>query len=648
MPRGEKDKSKQKATSILVALWTVSALFSLPESVRSQEVTYSVVPTYEEVRWDDAFGLERARLFGARVSLDFGPFFSLQPFYACKDEVEIRDGLIAPVDVSELFDVKAFGADMQVNMGRGSLVPFVRGGGGVLRTDDVEAGRRDRIFLRAGGGVRIGFGGSAGLEVSAERWATRLSAPLIPGAVPIEDFPEDGIVNSTVFGAGLRLPFGGSSAASGVSGILPGIFVEPYVARIDFHDELRLERQHLAGARAGVDLNQNVGLRGYYWRGTDDEFSDWMEISGYGGEAQFLLNSGSGLSPFLVAGAGRIEFKDDFRDLDGLSRTRENHLILGGGAAFGLGDRARIELGARNFLMTEGPDLGDITSPDELVSNWQYSAGVSLTLGARGRTAAERAAELDAEEYRDEVARLAEENRRLRAGEDPAQVAAVAGVDTVTTITIPVPAVGEIILRYGEAYAGRDGVVQGDTTQARLQGELIEAQLREIIREELAQAGIQPGAAPPVAVVVTPAEEDQPLLQDGRIHALVPLVGVQVSSPTQFVLGMRLDLGPISGPIPLTFLPELSLGIGDGKTTVRAAVNGRMGWNLDMGRNLTPYGQIGASITNQRFLSLDLAYGVTFDALQSSSRGPFNLFLEHRGVAFFDDNQILVGVSIPR
>jgi hypothetical protein len=502
-----------------------------------------------------------------------------------------------------------------------------------------------------------------------------------------------------------------------------------------------------------------------------DDFTDWMDLVGYGAEAQFALNTGSGLSPFLVAGVGRIDFEDEYRDLDGEPRTKENHLTLGGGASFWLGNSVRIQLGVRNLLMTVGTELEDVTDPDDLVSNWQYSAGISFSLGARGRTTAQRAADrertrpdaelerarldvelerarldaelerarLDAELERArteaELERLAEENRRLRAGEIPARMerAMIRG-DTVfagRTMVIPVPEVGEIILRYGEAYAVRalqpaegailadtlsarvqrelmearlpemvraivrdemDRVVMagGDTTQARLQRELLEARLpemiraiareeasrtavtvvdtaqaqlrrdlleaqlpemiRQITREELGRADVRPTERPPVRPVVTqPEPRGESFLEDGRLHALIPFTGVQVSSPTQFLLGVRGDLGRIRGPIPLTLLPEISLGLGEGETTVRVAALGRIGWNMGLGHNLTPYVQAGVSVTNRRFLSIiDPAWGVTFDAFASSARGPFNLFLEHRGVAFFRENQLLVGVSLLR
>lgn len=641
--------------SLLLAA-PLAALFLVAAPVESQEVSYSVLPTYEEVRWDDAFGLEDSRLLGARVSLDFGPYFSLQPFYAWKDDVEIRDGLTPPAgsDTPDLFDVKAFGADMQINLARGSLVPFLRGGGGVLRTDDVESGRLERILLRGGAGVRVGFGGSAGLELTAERWGTRLGAPFIPGAVDEDDFPDDGIVSSNVFGAGLRFPFGGATPdGDGVGGILPGVFVEPYAARIDFADELRLARQYVAGGRAGVDLNRNVGLRGYYWRGVDDDFSEWARLEGYGVESQFALSTGPGLSPFLLAGVGRIDFKDDFADLDEVSRNSIDHLTLGGGAAFALGDHTRLELGARNLLTTVGSELEDITDPDELVSNWQFSAGFSVSLGASGRSPAPQPRDRDRERFEAELERLAEENRRLRSGEDPETVEARA--DTLARgprmMTIPVPEVGEVILRYGEAYAPPgEAVASGDTAQARLQRELLEARLpetiREIVREELDRVGVRPGDPLPETVGQVRPRDDS-FLEDARLHSLLPFTGAQPSSPAQFLLGVRGDLGRITGPIPVTLLPELSFGFGN-ESTVRAGLMGRMGWNLGVGYNVRPYGLAGLSLSTERLISLDLGYGASFDVLSGSTNGPFNVFVEHRGTALFSEHQFLVGISLAR
>jgi len=691
------------ALAALAALTAMTALGPLATPAAAQDVSYSVVPSYQEIRWDDAFGLERTRLPGIQASLDFGPFFSLQPFYLWKDGVALRDGLSAGPETADLFDVKAFGADLQVNLGRGSLFPFLRGGGGVLRTDDEVAGERDRVFLRYGAGIGFGLGSSASAEFFAENWSTRLDGPFVPGAVPQADFPDDGIVTSLVLGAGVRIPFGGGyRETQGAFGLLPGIFLEPYAARIDFADELRLGRQYAAGARAGVDFNQNVGLRAFAWRGVDDDISEWMDVEGYGAEAQFALNTGPGLSPFLVVGAGRINFKDDFRDLDDQPRARQDHLTLGGGVSLGLGDRTRIELAARNLLMTVGSELEDVTDPDELVSNWQYSAGLSFTLGARPRSQVTRTAERDQERMRAEIEReraelerertraqaeleaMRRENERLRAGEDPARVErTVVTVDTVRapgttglgrTMTIPVPEVGEIILRFGEAYAvgatatgtglspealaemerritesllARGALTPGDTARARIERELLEARLpemvRRVVREEMDRVGVDRPAAAPRTV---PAEEVT-FLRGRRLEAIRPFTGFQVDSPTQLLLGARADLGLLSEVVPLRLLPEVSFGVGEGDPSLRVAMNTAFEWNFGGSHNVTPYGLAGVGISNRRFLTADLGYGVKFD-VRGESASPLRVFVEHRGVSWFRDNQFLVGLSLSR
>ena len=695
----------------LAVLGPLVVLGPLAAPAAAQNVSYSVVPSYQEIRWDDAFGLERTRLPGVRASLDFGPFFSLQPFYLWKDGVGLRDGVTPGSATAELFDVKAMGADLQVNLGRGSLFPFIRGGGGVLRTEDEAAGERDRVFLRYGAGLGFGLGSSASAEFFAENWSTRLDAPFVPGAVPEADFPDDGIVNSLVLGAGVRIPFGGGYRdAQGVSGLLPGIFLEPYAARIDFADELRLGRQYAAGVRAGVDFNQNVGLRAFAWRGVDDDFSEWMELEGYGAEAQFALNTGPGLSPFLIVGAGRIDFKDDFRDLDDQPRSRQDHLTLGGGIGIGLGDRTRIEFGARNLLMTVGSELEDVTDPDQLVSNWQYSAGLSFTLGAQPRSARVRAAEREQGQARAELEReraelereraraqaeleaMRRENDRLRAGEDPARVErTVVSVDTVSipgvtgmtgtgrTMTIPVPEVGEIILRFGDAYAvgatatgagltqdqlaelerrimeallARGALAPGDTARARMDRELLEARLpemiRRIVREEMERMHGDPMGMDRPGMAARPVTgEDGTFLRGRRLEAIRPFTGFQVDSPTQLLLGARADLGLLSEVVPLRLLPEVAFGLGEDNPSLRVAMNTAFEWNFGGTYNVTPYGLAGVAISNRRFLTADLGYGVKFD-VRGDSASPLRVFVEHRGVSWFRDNQFLVGLSLRR
>jgi hypothetical protein len=628
------------------------ATLVVPFPGMAQDVSYSVVPTYEQVRWDDAWGLEYTRMPGVRVGIDFGPFFSLQPFYAWKDDIGLREGLepTPGAEVADRFDAKLFGAEFQVNLGHWTLAPFAKAGGGVLRTEDEIAGRRDRILLRGGGGVSFALGNRARAEIYGERLAMRLGSPFIPGAIDPDELADDGIVNSLLIGAGVRLPVGGGyRATDGTFGILPGVFLEPYATRIDFDDRLRLRRQYTAGGRAGLDLNQNVGLRGFYWRGVDDDFDDWDDLEGYGAELQFALNTGPGVSPFLLVGAGRVTFKDDFRDLEEMTRDRKDHLTLGGGLAIGLGDHTRVELGARNLLMTVGEEIGDVTSPDQLVSNWQYSAGISVALGARrDRRAPPSTVDRDRAAMDRELAALREENERLRRGEDPAAVP-ISVPDTVPaprTITVPVPEVGEIILRYGPEYA-RAGAETVMVDTVALQPDRLEAMVSEAVRRELQRAGLQPGA------VIRPDPEAVPVqvpppgtyLAGRRLNALVPYTGVQVS-PGELLVGLRADLGEISPAVPIDIIPDVVFGLFDGSPTLMAGVNGRFGWNFGMGRNFFPYVEAGAALSSRKFITANLGYGAEFDV--GSGASTRRIFIQHRGVNAFREHQFLAGMRFAR
>lgn len=623
---------------------------AVPTAARSQNVNYSVLPTFEEIRWDDAFGLENARMPGIRLGIDFGPFFSLQPFYARQKNLEIRDGLVptAGINVADRYDVETFGAEVQVNFGHLALAPFLKGGGGVLRTHDDIAGRRDRILLRGGGGISFALGSRARAEVFGERLTTRLPSPFIPGALGSETFAEDGLVNSLVLGAGVRLPFGGGyRATDGVWGILPGVYLEPYFSRIDFDAKMGLGQQHTAGARAGIDLNQNVGLRAFYWRGVDDEISNWDDLEGMGAELQFALNSGSGISPFLLIGGGRVKFHDAFRDLNALPRDREDHVTLGGGAAFGLGDRTRIELGVRNLLMTAGEELQDVTTPSELVSNWQYSAGFSFALGARPRTASSTAA--GSSSSRDaEFAALRAENERLRRGEAPARVP-VATQDTGTPprmITVPVPEVGEIILRYGAEYARGTDETQV-MANVGLTTEQIEALVRETVRRELERTGTWPGAAFPVQPGAAQMHHPSEGMAGANrtIQALMPYIGAQFS-PGEFLLGLRANLGPISSTLPIDLIPDVTFGLSGGSPTMMVGLNSRFGWNFGEGRYIFPYVEAGVALSSRNFMMVNLGYGAEFDATIGSTTRTF--FVQHRGLNAFREHQFLLGVRLPR
>lgn len=691
---------KRTPVSIPVAAVCLTLSWALP--LQAQETTWSIAPSVEQVRWGEAFGLEPTVTPALRLSVDFGPRFSLQPFGTRSTGVRLRPELGAEGEEGLRLRGETFGADLQITLMSGSFLPFVTLGGGVLRLETppgtgtgsplpgeeggsgAESDRRaDRILLRAGAGTAIPVGERSRVEFFVRRQSARLPEPFVPGAVPEADFPEDGVVTSTVLGGGVRIPLGAAPGPLEADpGIVPGLFVEPFAGRLEFHRDLGLARENLAGIRAGVDLTPSVGARGWLWRGVDEDFSERRPLQGVGGEVQFTLEGGDRLAPFALAGGGQIRFRSGLVDRDGapVASVTQNHLLLGGGVAFRVLDRVAIQASARNLLLSVDEDFGDVSTPDDLRSNWLYSLGVSATVGgdpmareARRRARApepaamalspqteallrEQAEATDDPELRAALLEELERSRQARA------TAIRSGPRE--TITIPVPEVGEIILRFGHGTASVSAdEATGLTPEqfAALERRLLESLAREgvgtelpdlvrrTVRQELQALGLAPPG--PVAAPARPVPALSPAdpTPGRRLEALELLTGGQVTEPSQFLLGLRANLGIVSEVVPLELVPELAFGVGEGDPSLLLGFNTRFGYTLNRPRHVEPYLMGGLALTNRRFMTVNVGYGVRFDLGEDPANPPFpRIFVEHQGIGLFSESRLLVGIILPR
>ncbi|HEX6369625.1 MAG TPA: hypothetical protein VF006_11965 [Longimicrobium sp.] len=459
----------------------------------------------------------------------------------------------------------------------------------------------------------------------------------------------------------------------------PTVPMEFFVGRQEFAAELRVQDQDIAGVRLGLDLADYAGIRGFYWRGLNEDHNGVAPIQSYGAEAQLNLNSGRGITPFLVAGVGRVDFMDGFQDVDGSQPEDKDAAILGGGARLELG-RVGVMAAARSYLFQAGDSLSD-----DLRSNLQLTAGLTFRLGSAGRRRAPAVSQTVVRETPDTVyvARDGTVQRTERRSED----------DPQTFVTIPIPREGEIYLRYGPVDSstvnrrpdvGAGAVTAGQMETLRRQvladlepllRSLMAAErtaLRELVRDELQRigaAGLTPEAEQRLlenlearvalrvqeSVVRTdaagrPARPGfSPRLREWRAYT-----GGNLDRPRQFLLGGRVDLGPLDPRNPsLRVMPELAVGGGQGGVSVLLAGN----LQLDLssfqlgGAPLQPYvyGGLGFLVLTdpnpgraEREAVLNLGYGVNFP-VPGRDGGP-RLFLEHQGIDFFDLNRLLIGI----
>jgi outer membrane protein OmpA-like peptidoglycan-associated protein len=302
------------------------------------------------------------------------------------------------------------------------------------------------------------------------------------------------------------------------------VLVGGFLGRLDLRGAGETD---LLGGRAGVGFGELVQLTGFYWRGFDRSEEAVTADHAWGGELQFNLNAGFGVTPFVVGGVARV-------NQDG--SAAQTAAVAGAGLVFPLGP-VLLHVGARDYMFGV-TGMRDSESPEDVTHNWLYGAGVTFAVGRRrgarvavvpapappagveAERAALRAATAELEALRDSI-------RATRAaGVDvPPDMLARAGVDQPGTrnyhstqqIAIPIPTEGSITLRYGPETAAAPVVItpQGTVSSAVVPG------------------SVSPGTAPPAApaaAVPPPLPPAGARLDDPATQAwLQQLVAAQVA-----------------------------------------------------------------------------------------------------------------------
>ena len=579
------------------AMLGAAATFA-PLPAHAQGLRYTLTPTASKVEWDNPLGLEDTYLYGGRLGLVFGRFVELQGHYLTNQgsttrlaDLSDRLGVGNPPPDSRLA-VRKYGADIVLNFGAGAITPFARGGGSVIRFEPDNAGRSNVVALSYGGGLRFGDPSRISLNLFADQLLFRVDrARLLPGGTggsPAEpDAEADEIRRNFAYGAGLTLPLGGGTSyedAPAFSLANLSVPVEVFGGVVEFDDALGRDRQRLAGARAGLDFGPYVGLRGFYWRGVNEDLDDTERVQSYGGEAQFNLGAGSGFSPFLLAGAGRLDYMRGYQTTGADSGASlamppdRDYLILGGGVRVPLGDRLHLQVAARDMLFAgAGSDLQNVSDPDELRHNWQYSAGIGFQLGGRtpvGRSARGRDGRVDTVFVRGPARAPrtvdAEERRRMREARDerPRRMERVVEMDTIVvsargdtlrgaqadsamrerrmragagyqsgrTMEVVVPTEGEINIRYGPQRDSSMRPMAGTPMSDEASVAAMREAMRAVIREEMSRSMMLQQSMQPQP----PARAGAPVPAPAMNFALADSLERRIMARVEDVVRMRM------------------------------------------------------------------------------------------------------------
>lgn len=565
----------------------IVSLVGVSRPVASQGITYTLAPTAASLQWDRDLGLRNHSLYGAQASLDFERLISLQGYYLTNDRIKSAvdklglTGNLATQLTNQELNVRSFGANVIWKFWKGGIAPFVKTGGGIVELRP-DSGRTTRqIALNAGGGVRFGADAPVHLDLYAEDMMLRMDryALFNQGTNVIPADPDvNRLRHNFVFGASLGIPLGlntddkSREDAERVQWGLTGasFTLEPFAGRLSFDDKLgadsgavALRDQELVGLRAGIDVGRYVGLRAFYWRGTDDKFKKVQSLQSWGGELQFRLNSSPGLTPYLLAGAAQLDFDD--KDTTATAQISDDKLslLLGAGVALPIGERFAVNFTARDYLFGQGNGADSVSKPSDLRNNWMFTLGLRVSVAGRSGT---RAAERVATREQSQGARARADSLKMVAMRDSLDRGLASGttslrdslmiidgrvmrVDSATLerlrkeartdsakrgtattqgfITIPVPTVGEFYVRYGAPQGMTTSFPSLQADSARLSGmnpvereaylnRIVDSLVTVRVNERTATLAraqsqpaqpVQPQAAPAVAptVVTVPA-----------------------------------------------------------------------------------------------------------------------------------------------
>ncbi|MEC5165933.1 hypothetical protein RCH18_001667 [Flavobacterium sp. PL11] len=399
------------------------ALFGSNVQAQMKDVTVTLQPTASYNWFDKNTAIEDGVMYGGRVGFGFGEAIELRGVYEKSADLKNTvDGFnVFSNDFVNNFnsrsvDVERIGGEFKANIPtRGTFVPYVTLGAGVqkLKVDVAAVNtpsnelKSEQIYLGVGLGTQIKLGNRLFLNLEAKNTIFNMNPASVLYQVgqnqsDIENWLNDNdntrMYNWSVL-AGLQLYLGGRSPEemspldrayrNKFSGGLGGfkLIFEPSGSYLDFDNSTNLADTYFLGGKVGFDLNNYVGIRGYYYQATKDEqiSFDFDDMAMYGGDFIAKLNVSRGLVPYISVGGGYLNVnQNSYTGKDGLTGAASGYFAKGGlGLNVPLGRNLEL-FGDANLLYTSGrnsDDLQNIISPDELKKHTMYTVGVRFQLG---------------------------------------------------------------------------------------------------------------------------------------------------------------------------------------------------------------------------------------------------------------------------
>lgn len=408
-------------------IFTICTFAFLGANVQAQmkDVTVTLQPTASYNWFDKNTAIEDGVMYGGRVGFGFGEAIELRGIYERSADLKNTvDGFNVFSDDfvnnfnSRSVDIERIGGEFKANIPtRGTFVPYITLGAGVqkLKVDIAAANapsneqKSEQIYVGLGLGTQIKLGTRLFLNLEAKNTVFNMNPASVlfqdgQDQSDIEDWLNDNN-NSRMYNwsvlAGLQLYLGGRAPEelsaldrayrNKFSGGLGGfkLIFEPSGAYVNFDNASNLRDSYFLGGKVGFDLNNYIGIRGYFYQATQNEkiSFDFDDVAMYGGDFIAKLNVSRGLVPYISVGGGYLNVnQNSYTGRDGLTAAASGYFAKGGlGLNVPLGRNLEV-FGDANLMFTsgrDGDDLQNTISPDELRQHAMYSVGLRIQLGKK-------------------------------------------------------------------------------------------------------------------------------------------------------------------------------------------------------------------------------------------------------------------------
>lgn len=407
----------------LVAGGLMGLLFLSSANAQVEGVNFTLSPNVSYNWWNQNIALKNSPFYGLRLGVGFGPYVELRGTFEksvnLKNALEQRNWNIDQNVLDKLdgmdIDITRVGGELKFNIlgSNYAISPYLTAGGGVQLlnynpfdniANAVEDAKKTekQLYLSAGAGVRFNL--SQRVALSLEGRNTQFNMDKINYLLNPNVNEEQKRWGNWSAIASLDITLGGMTGYDAYNSQYSNLFedgfrsmkfvLEPGVMYTDFHKGLNRADQWFIGGSAGVDFSSLVGLRAFYFQGTNDpqklSFDFNKNLKMYGANLLLRLNQPRGIVPYLNLGAGYLDDNSLIptdpslpTPSDPAKRFNVHNLFLMGGAGVEVPFSRYVALfGNVNAILSSNEGKFIDIEPNNIYTSVMYNAGLRINLGA--------------------------------------------------------------------------------------------------------------------------------------------------------------------------------------------------------------------------------------------------------------------------